>query len=305
MGITALKSLITFGQRPPIGNSSENPDLCPLLAWGGVGYFDGRSGYNATRLGGLGWYGSPVCVIDQVPSTIVATNISASHQAVDGTPLTLVSTTGAGVTVLAAPLVVWPSGNTIPKGALALDGPPALTGFGVALPSTGSTRMSAYDPTTMLSRNVRIVTAGGSDASAVYNIVGYDVYGYPLHETMTGPNSTTGSGKKAFKFITSITPVGTIASTSTTVGTGDVIGLPILATRFQQIVSIFWNAAYVTAATGFVAADATAPSATTGDVRGTYALQAASNNTLRLTMFMLPAVANCNSNAGLFGLPQF
>ncbi len=307
MGITAFKSLITYGQRPPPGtgaSGSENSDICPAILWGGTGIFDGRSGYNVTRLGGIGYYGSPVCAIDQVPSTISAVNIAASQQAVDGTALTLVSSTGAGITVLATALQVWPSGNTIPVGTLVIDGSPALVGFGTVLPSTGATRMSAYDPTTMLSRNIRIVTAGGSDAAAVYNIVGYDVYGYPMHETMTGPNATTGSGKKAFKFITSITPVGTIASTSTTVGTGDVIGLPILTTRYPYL-SIFWNSALVTAATGFVAADATTPSATTGDVRGTYALQAASNNTLRLTVFINPAVANCNSIPGLWGLTQF
>ena len=46
--------------------------------------------------------------------------------------------------------------------------------------------------------------------------------------------------------------------------------------------------------------------ATTGDVRGTYALQgSASNGTRRLVMLNHPTVGNIGTAAGLAGVPQF
>lgn len=295
--------LIVFGQRLPLGSAGPtNPDLAPSLFWGGSGLFDPRGGYNLVRSGALGFLGTTgIAVVNAVPSTISAVNIAASQSPGAGA-ITLVSATGAGVTVLAAALVVWPSGNTIPVGALALDGLPGLVAFGIPDPATGYMSVSLYDPTKALARNVRI-TSGGNDSGIVFTVNGYDIYGFPMTEAITGPNATLASGKKTFKFITSITHTGSVATT-VTIGTGDVFGFPLRSDFFSEN-EIFYNSAQITASTGYLAADSTSPATTTtGDVRGTYGVQTASDGTKRLAIFATPSVANIGSNTGLFGVTQ-
>jgi hypothetical protein len=83
---------------------------------------------------------------------------------------------------------------------------------------------------------------------------------------------------------------------------------PLLVTAFSQV-SITWNNTDITANTGFVAADVTTPATTsTGSVRGTYAVQSASDGTKRLQVYIRPApynVANTNGAASLFGQVQY
>lgn len=303
---TALSGpLIVFGQRLPPGSGVAgvtNVDQAPSLIWGGTGLFDPRGGYNRYRSGALGFVGSTnIPVIDAVPSTISAVNIAASQSPGAGA-ITLVSVTGAGVTVLSAATTVWPSGNAIPAAALALDGAPGLVAFGVADLSTGNTQVSIYDPTKALSRNVRL-TSGGNDTGITFTVSGYDLYGYPMTETITGANAGVAAGVKAFKFITGVTHTGSVATTLT-IGTGDVYGLPIRVDTLGYV-DIVFNAAKITATTGFVPAVTTSPAtATTGDVRGTYAVQSASDGSKRLQVFVTPSVANVGTNVGLFGVTQ-
>ena len=67
-----------------------------------------------------------------------------------------------------------------------------------------------------------------------------------------------------------------------------------------------WNNATIAASTGYLAAVLTTPTATTGDVRGTYALQsAASNGTLRVMATQTPIAGNLNNAVGLFGQPHY
>ncbi len=307
MGTTAFKTLWCFGQRPPIGNASENPDVTPGAHWGGMGYPDGRLGWNVTRLGGIMWYGWDLCVIDQVPAQLHVDNIGASSVPVSGTLFPLVSSSGAGVTVLAAPFgPVWPSGNIIPTGAIAIDGNMGLVEFGNALPSTGHSRTAGYDPTKAIARAVRVVSAG-NDSSGTFLVSGWDIYGYPMTQLLTGASGAPGTATtlKAFKWVGSVLPGGTMSGSAITVGTTDIIGFPVLCNSYPYMRTV-WNNASITVPTGFVAPDVTVPSTNLlGDVRGTYQLQtAASNGTLRLTMFVSPAAANANSIAGLFGQPQ-
>jgi hypothetical protein len=95
-----------------------------------------------------------------------------------------------------------------------------------------------------------------------------------------------------------------LSGSNVTVGTGDVFGFPLRA-DFVHEVSIYWNSAAITASTGFVAAVTTSPAtATTGDVRGTYAVQSSSDATKRLAILIRPSVANISSTAGLLGVTQ-
>lgn len=310
MAKTAITGpLIVYGDRNPPGTGatgSVNPDKAPSLIWGGVGLLDPRVGYNVTRGGSLGWGGiGDMVVVDQVPSTIATNNIAATQTVTSGSAFTLVSATGAGITVLSAAQTVWSSGNTIPANALAIDGAPGIVAFGLASVSDGYTTVSLYDPTKAIARNVRLTSASGGDTGTV-TVAGYDLYGYAMSEAIAVNAGTVRSGAKAFKFITSATlSVGGAMAAGALIGTGDVFGFPIRVDT-QGYVAITWNAAYITASTGFVAAVTTDPATTTtGDVRGTYAVQTASDNAKRLQIFMSVSPANLGtSNPGLFGVAQ-
>lgn len=306
MGVSAQQGPIwAYGQRPTLGaGGSNNPDAGPSAFFGGVGIPDPRVGYNVTRQGGIMWYGTDVVAIDQVPSTISTTAVAAAQAPVAGTPLTLVSATGAGITVLASAVTVWASGNLIPAGALAIDGAPGLVQLGnLAQLSTGVTRCSAYDPTKAIARGLTI-TSVGNDSGATFLVSGYDLYGYPQTQLITGANAGAANSTKTWKFITSILPAGTLSGSNVSVGQNDIYGLPIYAPRWGAYVTLFWNNAAIAASTGFVAGDTTAPATNiTGDVRGTYAVQSASDGTKRLQMVLSPPVASTLTSAGLFGQP--
>lgn len=297
--------LIVYGTRAPIGSGgSENPALAPSVFWGGANMYDPRAGYNQTKMGAIGFGGGESAVINQVPSAIAAANIAAS-QTPGTAALTLVSATGAGVTVVATATTVWASGNVVPVGALALDGLPGLVAFGLPSVSNGYTTISMYDPTKALARNVRI-TSGGNDTGITFLVSGADLYGYPQTEAITGASGAVASGKKAFKFIYSITPSAAVATTASA-GTGDVVGLPLLSS-FWGDAEVVWSGSWLTPSTGYLASDTTSPATTTtGDVRGTVNLGStaggATDGTKRLMVYVSPSVNNLAlGNVGLFGV---
>jgi hypothetical protein len=300
--------IIAYGDRNPLGTGSSgtvNADKAPSLIWGGVGMIDPRVGYNVTRWGAIGWgpgAGGSMPLIDQVPYTATTNNIAASQAVASGGSFTLVSSSGTGVTVVSTSnqATVWASGNTPPVGALALDGLPGIVTYGLTNLSNGYTVVSLYDPTKALTRCVTLTSNSGGDSGTV-TISGADLYGYPQTQALTVNAGSTVTTTKAFKFIYSATlsSGGSLAS-GALLGTADTIGLPMLANT-QGYVDIFWNSAWVTASTGFTGAVTTTPSGTTGDVRGTYALQASSNNTLRFQLFMSVAPANLGTITGLVG----
>lgn len=302
MAGTAFKGpLVVYGTRPPLGSGgSENPALAPSVFWGGANMYDPRAGYNVTKSGAIGMSGGESALVNQVPSAISAVNIAAS-QSPGAAAITLVSTTGAGITVLAAAQTVWASGNVIPAGALAIDGAPGLVSFGSNTEASSSySYISMYDPTKSIARNIRI-TSGGNDSGITFLVSGADLYGYPQTQTVTGANAGVASTTKTFKFIYSIVPSGAVAST-VTVGTGDVYGFPMLSS-FWGDQSVIWNNANIAANTGYTAADTTSPAtSTTGDVRGTYAVQSASDGTKRLMLYVNPSINNLALGVpGLFG----
>lgn len=169
----------------------------------------------------------------------------------------------------------------------------------IAFGSAGTVQM--WDPTRLFSRNVRI-TSVGNDTPVTFTVNGFDIYGYPMTENITGANASVASGKKSFKYISSITYTGTPSGSNVSVGTGDVFGFPMRSDTLQDI-SIVWAGSAIT--TTYVAAVTTAASATTGDVRGTIAPGTASNGTNRLIITQSPILANISSATGLFGVTQF
>lgn len=290
-------------QRSALSNANNSPDAAPSLFYGSYGIFDDRLPWNlansSTAAQAVGWF-MPT-LIEAVPSTLSLVSIAGAAVPVAGTPMTLVSTTALGITVLSAAFLTLPSLNTVPKNSLAIDGAPGYIQFGTR------DYTSFYDPTKSLSRNIQVKT-NADETGATFLISGYDLYGYPMSERITGVNNTTAQGKKAFKFVTSVVPAGTLSGSNVSIGHGDTYGLPIRADQFGYMGAI-WAGAGISSNTGFTAAVTSAASATTGDVRGTYAVQSASNGTNRLELSVDPGIAGFGTTpagitTGLWGVTQ-
>jgi hypothetical protein len=297
MGISAEQGpSITYGQAPGDYNGQRAPSLYDQ----GAGLLDprtlftyqpGQSEFSPV----CGWYsgGGLVC-IDAVPAALAANNIAASQSPGAGA-ITLVSSSGAGVTVGAS--VVNAATGALVTGLLALDGAGGRVSYGQ------TATIQLWDPAKMLSRCLRFVS-GGNDSGITFTVTGFDIYGQPMTETITGANAGTANGAKAWKYISTITHSGSVAGTLT-IGTRDVFGFP-LRQDIWGYADIIWNNAFVTANTGFTAADTTSPAtATTGDVRGTYGVQSASDGTKRLVMFLSIPPSNAGTVAGVLGVTQF
>lgn len=281
------------------------PDVAPSLILMGNGIQDHRLQWNYANgngdgVGVLGFYGSSKPrTLNVVPATAGAASVAAAAHVVANTPMTLVAASGGGVTVLAEDTLVYPSLTTIPAGALAVGPGPDVITFGSGFVS------GFYDVTTMLARGISI-TGVAAGAGGNFLVEGWDIYGYPMSQQITvAAGVNTVDSLKAFGFIGSVTPLFTDAQ-NYSVGTADLIGFNLYTSAFQDV-SISYNSAAITAATGYTAGVTTSPSTKLlGDVRGTYALQSASDGTKRLIIEQLPVLAAMATNptTGLFGQPQ-
>ena len=290
------------------GNTGFPLNAAPSFDFLGNGVQDHRlpvnsRGSSVNQPGIVGWYnGSDLVIANYVPSAVAVANIAAAANVVNGTAMTLVAASGAGITVLtpAAPAFFMPTGLSLPAGAV-IDGLPSLWVFGQG----GNFQTGFYNRSTYVGRGVSITGSAGS-AGGNFLIRGYDIYGYPMSQLLTvGAGAVTANTTKAFKAIASVTPQFTDAH-NYSVGTADIFGFGILGNYFGDL-SINWNNAWITASAGFTGADTTNPAtSTTGDVRGTYATQSASDGTKRLIMSINPTLGliQANPTTGLFGQPQ-
>ena len=142
-------------------------------------------------------------------------------------------------------------------------------------------------------RAVSVTLGAGSPTTANVTVTGFDYYGQAMSEVIaTGTTqSTTVNGKKAFYYVTGVTISGGTA-VAITVGTTDIIGLPIRVFDAAYVIRAGYNNTLAANAGTFVAAVTTTATTTTGDVRGTFAPSGACDGTKRLVMaFALPAIA--------------
>lgn len=284
------------------GAADNNPDgPAPDMSAYGYGWMDIRDpfAYQPGQSGTRPFYGflgaGDVVLIDQAPSQLRTANVAALAAPAAGVAVTLVTTSANGITV-GASVVNALTGVTV-TGLLAID--TAMTGL--ALGASGS--MNLWDPSKAVSRALSLTSAAADLSGMTVTARGYDLFGYPVTCTRAGPGAgLTVNFTKALKYVASVTPSATNAGTMS-VGTSDVFGFPLRADAFAYV-PIYWDNALITAATGFVAAVTTDPAtATTGDVRGTYAVQSASDGTKKLQLFWRPKAANL-SETGLFGITQ-
>lgn len=298
-----------IAKRAALGNANNDPNLSPSVGYGGFGLQDHRLPFNiinsANGAQTLGFFTfDSIPVVDQVPSAIATANIAALQTVTNGTAMTLVSSTGAGITVMSSAFFALASQNTVPVGTLAIDGVPNYVRFGLGDVT------AFHDPTHAIARAVSI-TGSTSATGGAFAVVGFDLYGVLMHETITATaGATTTNGKKAWKFITSVTPQFTDAH-NYSVGTTDIYGFGMRCDQWNYADIYFGTppAVLITSATGFTAAVSSTATATTGDVRGTYATQSASDGTKSLQIFIGPTLAQASNAAGaavgFWGVPQF
>lgn len=141
----------------------------------------------------------------------------------------------------------------------------------------------------------RNVVAAWTNA-AVITITGYDEYGNLMKESSA--SGTSLAGKKAFKKVTGVSVSADV--TGLTVGSGDVLGLPVFIPSIGCILKEMQDAAVASAGTPLAgASDAGGSTATTGDVRGTYDPSAACNGEINFSLVVaLP-------DPGYLGMPQY
>jgi hypothetical protein len=146
-------------------------------------------------------------------------------------------------------------------------------------------------------------------ASVITTITGWDYYGQPMTQAIASSSSvsTTVAGLKAFYQIGSVSVNG-VPDTAITVGTTDVLGIPVRVIDAGYVVHAGWANTLADNAGTFVPADMTNPATgATGDVRGTYVPSSASNGSNRLVMTIsLSGIAvGPNANrAGALGVTQ-
>lgn len=210
---------------------------------------------------------------------------------------------GVGTYIISTPPTAAISGGTISGIAT------GTTLSRVPYGSAGTIQL--WQPAALISRTLIFTSNNASGATTTFTINGLDTYGFPMTEnvTLTPGSALTSSGIKAFKYISTITPNATEGTFTVSVGTNDVIGFPLRSDAYivgqEADVSITFNNAAIAASTGYLASVQTTPTATTGDVRGTYALQTSANGTLRLVVSQSPSIMNLGSGQGMFGVTQF
>lgn len=125
-------------------------------------------------------------------------------------------------------------------------------------------------------RNI-LIASSGVDTARVFTITGKDEYGRTVVETITGVNAATVAGKKAFKSQI-VVSVDAACAGNISIGWGNVLGLPCYVPSSLSVSKELQDGAAAAAGT-FVYGDQSQPTATTGDVRGTYVPNAAPDGT--------------------------
>jgi hypothetical protein len=179
------------------------------------------------------------------------------------------------------------------------------------------TAVTATSATLTTTAGAAVVTTAGTPTGLTYTlgvapvtvtVAGFDVYGQAMSEAITSSAavSTAVSGLKAFYLITSVSVSGA-TGTALTVGTSNVLGLPVRVTNVAYVASVKSNNALAQDGGNFTAADTATATTTTGDVRGTYVPVTASNGIVRTVMgILLPAISvgPNSTRTGALGVTQ-
>lgn len=168
--------------------------------------------------------------------------------------------------------------------------------------------MALWNAMALVGRAVGITAATGATATTA-TVSSYDIYGYPVVETITLTAGGQAVGKKAHKYIRSVVLNAADATHTYSVDTTDVYGFPLRSDSYGDI-NVNYAASLtaltaITAATGYTISDRTPASATTGDVRGTYSAFTSATGTNRLVVRQSPQAYNILSATGIYGNSQY
>ncbi len=117
-------------------------------------------------------------------------------------------------------------------------------------------------------RAVEVDSSNAGDTTQTATVTGTDEYGVAMTEDIAFNGTTAVAGQKAFKTVTQVAIDAALAGNATC-GTTDVLGLPLALADTGFVLAELENNQAATAGT-VVAADGSAATATTNDVRGTY-----------------------------------
>ena len=156
------------------------------------------------------------------------------------------------------------------------------------------TAVTSTTATLTTTAGAAVVTTAGTPTGLTYTlgvapvtvtVSGWDYYGQPMSEAITSSAavSTAVNGKKAFYQVSTVS-VSAATGTALTVGTTDIIGIPVRVVDAGYIVGVNWANTLARDTGTFVAADTATATTTTGDVRGTYKPSTATNGYSRIIM---------------------
>lgn len=309
---SAAASAVAVGQS--IARSDTGALVTGLLA---LDAYTSVSGYVSNGTSGTAGNLLIVTTNSNLPLTIgmiiSGTGIPAGTTITGYGPTVSAAASGAGFTgsytVSGAPFAAGTSGSAITITASLSNGTNnAVLSCATQFGPSGTIQL--WNPQALSARAVSVTPVSASPtANITFTVAGYDIYGFPMSEvislTTSSVSGTAVNGKKAFKYIASVTPSVTDTVTFR-VDTTNIFGFPLRSDNFGDVLinqSASVNPAVITANTNYVAAVTTAATTTTGDVRGTYTF----TPTLATTRFVLrqtPQVYNVGSAAGLFGVTQ-
>jgi hypothetical protein len=160
-----------------------------------------------------------------------------------------------------------------------------------------------FDETQAIERGVAITGTVAATGGA-FTIKGADIYGQTQSEVVTLiSGASTAKSVKCYKVINSVTPSFVDSTHTYSVVTQDLYGLPFRS-DFWEYLAVFFGGNAVSSSTGWKAGDQTSPATTsTGDPRGTYALQTAAQGASRL--LILQTLPFNNVGRATPNTPQF
>lgn len=194
-----------------------------------------------------------------------------------------------------------PINSTLARTVLVSLGSPAAasaTGVMAATAVAGTANVLVAAVALAVSRALVLVSSNAGDTTQTVTVTGTDDYGVALTQAIALNGTTSVNGTKAFRTVTSVVSTAALAG-NLSVGTRDVLGLPVYLPGTGYVLRELQDGATPTAGT-FVAGIQTAggSTATTGDVRGTWAPNAATDGSKSYQLIIaLP-------DPGYLGIPQ-
>ena len=157
---------------------------------------------------------------------------------------------------------------------------------------------------------VAAVTHGSAVVAMTIVVTGYDRWREKVVEQFditAGGGSKTDVGNKALAFVESvaITSAGNATTNTLNLGSGTKLGLPYKLANVYDLLSYFAGAVEELASVTIAAADTTAATATTGDVRGTVTPNTPPDGTDVHACWFLPADGDPTQRDDLAGVAQY